>query len=479
MTRSGPAARGGRGSLVDAWPGQRLVQHAILVAVIGIVLLVVNARLEPLMSTYLAMAAMYATAMFGMVILVGLSGQVSLGNGAIMAVGAYTFAVTSLHAHQVPILGLPWNAVWSMIAAALAGIIAGLVIGGLGARLRGPYLAGLTLGLAVVVPALANRFPELLGGEDGLVLTVPSPVGGYPAAGAASSGQAPLSALMSATPLPSGDVVALPSANAMESGMAVVSQDDIIASVDGSAAAMPSSMPSPMPSPMPSMSGGMEVWSQDDAISSAAAQAPSTMPTPTGTAATTVAEAVDPTAVGGVDLGIFSSIPAWQAGMAVVLACLAGFVALNLVRGRQGRRWVAVRDNPIAASLVGIPPGATKVSAFVVSAFFAALAGAAFAQILQYVGPLAFTLGLSLSLLVGVVLGGRSSLVGALIGGVLIVALPEVIGAATDGSGLTGQVLDNVPTLVYGLLVVLVVLIAPGGLVGLVRSAWNRMHRSG
>ena len=151
------------------FPGGRLVSHALFVIIIWLFVMRINDSVDPLANYYIALVAMYATAMFGMVILVGLSGQVSLGNGALMAVGGYVFAVTSLNWQTVPFLGLPWNGLWSMGFAAVGGIVVGLLVGGIAARLRGPYLAGLTLGLAVGVPAIANRFPELLGGESGLV----------------------------------------------------------------------------------------------------------------------------------------------------------------------------------------------------------------------------------------------------------------------------------------------------------------------
>ena len=66
-------------------PGARLVSHAVLILIIWFVMMWVNNSVDPLMNYYIALVAMYATAMFGMVILVGLSGQVSLGNGALMA----------------------------------------------------------------------------------------------------------------------------------------------------------------------------------------------------------------------------------------------------------------------------------------------------------------------------------------------------------------------------------------------------------
>jgi branched-chain amino acid transport system permease protein len=160
----------------------------------------------------------------------------------------------------------------------------------------------------------------------------------------------------------------------------------------------------------------------------------------------------------------------WEASLAIAVACIVGFIALNLVRGRQGRVWRAVRDDPVAAAVSGISPAGSKVTAFVVSSVFASLAGAVFVQILAYVGPGAFGLGLSLSLLVGIVLGGRSSLVGAVIGAVLLVWLPEfVLGLAGD-RGWDEQVTNNAPNLIYGLLVVLVVLVAPGGIVGTLQA---------
>ncbi len=169
-------------------------------------------------------------------------------------------------------------------------------------------------------------------------------------------------------------------------------------------------------------------------------------------------------------------IEQWQASVAIAVACVVGFVALNLVRGRQGRVWKAVRDDPIAAAVSGISPAGSKISAFVVSSLFAALAGAVFAQILSYVGPGAFTLGLSLSLLVGVVLGGRNSFIGAIIGAVILVWLPEFVLGLSADRGWQDQITNNAPNFIYGLLVVLVVLVAPGGIVGGVQGLVGRFR---
>ena len=117
------------------------------------------------------------------------------------------------------------------------------------------------------------------------------------------------------------------------------------------------------------------------------------------------------------------------------------------------------------------------MSAFVISSLFAALAGGVFAQILALVAPGAFPLGLSLSLLVGIVLGGRSSLAGAVIGAALLVWLPQFVLGLSEDRGWSEQVTNNMPNLLYGLLVVVVVLLAPGGLVGSVQSLVARTVR--
>jgi ABC-type branched-subunit amino acid transport system permease subunit len=414
-------------------PGSRLLGHAALAFLIWVGLSLLNGAVDTQLSYYLAVAAMYATAMFGMTILVGLSGQVSLGNGALMAVGGYVFALTSMHWSTVPIIGVPWNAVWSMVFAGLGGVIAGAVIGALGARLRGPYLAGLTLGIAVGAASIINRFPTFLGGEQGLKLIVPYPEGGYPdmeeVVVTEEEADAALEEFLVEEEVPVDG--ADPAAGA-ESGVAegdLLTLDEAESGVDSSA----------LPSP------------EETAIADGAA--PEVPLDDSGL------DAVATLADGFV-------LQQWQASVAIAVACVVGFLAMNLVRGHQGRVWQAVRDDPVAAAVVGIAPGRSKVSAFVVSALFAALAGGVLAQILTFVGSGAFGLGLSLSLLVGVVLGGRLSLVGAAIGAVLLVWLPELVDSLSADRGWPDQVTNNAPNLLYGLLVVVVVLLAPGGVTG-------------
>ncbi|MEI8260298.1 MAG: branched-chain amino acid ABC transporter permease [Actinomycetes bacterium] len=420
----------------------RLLLHVPAFFVLWLLLSRINTVIDPYYSHVMAMVAMYAIAMLGMAILVGLSGQVSLGNGALMAVGGYTFALTSMHWTTVPLLGLPWNAVWSVIVAGLIGVGVGFIIGLIAARLRGPYLAGFTLGLAVGIPAIANRF-AFLGGSNGFMLTVPYPDGGYADSASndlATTDDSVLDQFLS----PSDTASAVLPTDAPTGDLAssdMLTMDD----VTGSGPAL-------MPTPEPATSG-LE------------------SPTPSASAMDLI-----PTTPSGTVTDPGFIIEQWQASMAIAVACIAGFVALNLVRGRQGRRWRAVRDDPIAAAMAGISPAMSKVSAFTVSSLFAALAGAVFAQLLTYVGPSAYGVGLSLALLVGVILGGRASLLGGVIGAVIIVGLPSLVGNVAEGRGWPAQVSDNAPNLLYGLLLVLVVLVAPGGIVGTARDLWTRVR---
>jgi ABC-type branched-subunit amino acid transport system permease subunit len=433
-------------------PGARLVMHLAFAVAVWLVMTWIVNGVDPLMNYYIALVAMYATAMFGMVILVGMSGQVSLGNGALMAIGAYSFALTSMNWRTVPLIGVPMNGWWAMVFAGIGGVVFGLIVGGLAARLKGPYLAGLTLGIAVGIPAIANRFPDLFGGENGLMLTVPFPDGGYSTVDEGATTQF-------ADTLPTSQDVGA-------SALATAPPSDMLTASNFPSAGASSDMLTASNFPSAGASSDMLTASNfPSAGASSDMLTASNFPSADASAGVPDVSGISPDgSSGGVDASFI--LEKWQASLAVLVACIVLFMALNLVRGRQGRLWRAVRDDPVAAAVSGISPSGAKVSAFVISSLFAALAGGVFAQILSYVGPGAYSLGLSLSLLVGVVLGGRSSLLGAVIGAVLLVWLPQFVLSVSNDRGWSEQVTNNMPNLLYGLLVVLVVLVAPGGIVG-------------
>lgn len=100
-------------------------------------------------------------------VLTGASGQISLGQGALMAVGGYSSA------SMITNLGAP---IWvAFLAAIFAAGIFGLILGAAAARVSGPYLAGTTLVIALALPSVANRFESVLGGDVGLIVDFGTP----------------------------------------------------------------------------------------------------------------------------------------------------------------------------------------------------------------------------------------------------------------------------------------------------------------
>ncbi|MHB8491857.1 MAG: branched-chain amino acid ABC transporter permease, partial [Solirubrobacteraceae bacterium] len=141
---------------------------AMLVAGL-IVLFVASELFSEYRDLQLADGAYYFAALAGLTVLMGLSGQPSLGHGALMAVGAYAVALL-VHDQQWPLFP-------SLLVAVIVTAVVGVAVGAAASRLRGPYLAGATLALAVGLPPLANRFPETFGGENGLIINPPTPPG--------------------------------------------------------------------------------------------------------------------------------------------------------------------------------------------------------------------------------------------------------------------------------------------------------------
>jgi branched-chain amino acid transport system permease protein len=133
----------------------------------GVVLLVASEGLGSYDDLQLASGAYYFVVLAGLTVLTGLSGQISLGHGALMAVGAYT--VTLLVGNE------QWALVPALLAAVLVTAVVGVAVGAAASRLRGPYLAGATLAFAVGLPALADKYPSTFGGANGLVINPPTP----------------------------------------------------------------------------------------------------------------------------------------------------------------------------------------------------------------------------------------------------------------------------------------------------------------
>ena len=145
-----------------------LVRHTGWAVLAGGGLVLLTLMLSPYHNLQLAQVGYITCAAAGLTVLTGLGGQISLGHGAFMAVGAYTAALLLNH--------LGWPLPLVMVAAAATTAVVGLIVGVGAARLYGPYLAGATLALAVGLPGLASYGPltDWLGGQNGLSVA-PSP----------------------------------------------------------------------------------------------------------------------------------------------------------------------------------------------------------------------------------------------------------------------------------------------------------------
>jgi branched-chain amino acid transport system permease protein len=292
----------------------------------------------------------YFIALLGLNILSGYNGQLSLGHGAFVAVGAYTTAILSLGRPGLEALTLAppdWlplgDGMRSVLTIPIAGLVAGAVgyLFGLPAlRLAGVSLALATFAVAVSLPSVAKRFEDVTGGGGGLILSLPT--------------------------------------------------------------------------------------------------------TPFG-------------------LGI--STPRWLYYEAWVTAAVLLVAAWLLVRGRAGRALRALRDGEVAAASSGVSPAAYKTFAFGLSSAYAGVAGALLAINVSYVNPDAFPITLSILFLASVVLGGLSSLTGALLGAVVMEFLPIY----AQNPPLVSELSKQAPAVTFGVILVVMMFFAPSGFAGLLR----------
>jgi branched-chain amino acid transport system permease protein len=146
---------------------RRIAVAIVVAAIVGFLSIKLNAFRD----YQIAEIAVDVTAVAGLTLLTGLSGQISLGHGAFMAIGAYTTALLLLH--------LSWPFYLVLVIAAGVTAVAGGIVGIAAARLRGPYLAGATLLLGVALPSIAYVYPGTFGGDQGLnvVFTTPAFLG--------------------------------------------------------------------------------------------------------------------------------------------------------------------------------------------------------------------------------------------------------------------------------------------------------------
>jgi len=145
--------------------------------------------------------------------------------------------------------------------------------------------------------------------------------------------------------------------------------------------------------------------------------------------------------------------------VALLVAGLCYLLTANLLRGRIGRAMMAVRDNPTAAEAMGMDLASLKTRTFAVSAIITGMAGSLSAAVVEFVAPDSFTFILSISLFVGMVVGGVGSILGSVFGGLFVLFVPNLAEAISRSA----------PGVIYGAILILFLFILPDGVAGLVR----------
>jgi branched-chain amino acid transport system permease protein len=319
--------------------------------------------LPTIISSYLAsewtQALVLAIAIMGLNILVGYSGQLSLGHGALMALGAYTSGIIA-HRYQVDYL------VTIPIAGLLTGGV-GFLLGFPALRLSALYLALATFALAVVAPSIIKRPAGLTGGVQGILVSQPDPPD------FASS----LYSTITGTPMTSEQ---------------------------------------------------------------------------------------------------------WIYYVTLLCALVLFWLAWNLSRHRPGRAMRAIRDGEVAAAASGVSVGGYKTLAFGISAFYAGIAGSLYGLAIGFISPDTFPVSLSIQLLVGAVIGGLASIPGPLLGAIFAYFLPiESNQWVPSQTWLPDQITSTVknagPAVSYGIVLIVIMIFAPTGLVGVAGRAYAWLNR--
>ena len=153
----------------------------------------------------------------------------------------------------------------------------------------------------------------------------------------------------------------------------------------------------------------------------------------------------------------------WLYFFTLAVALVMFVLAWNLLRGRVGRALMAIRDQHIAAEAMGVNSALYKSAAFGVSAMYTGVAGALGAIAVQFVAPDSFNIFLSITLLVGIVVGGLASISGALYGALFIQFVPNI----------ADEISKAAPWAIFGVFMIGFVYLMPTGVAGAVRLLYS------
>jgi branched-chain amino acid transport system permease protein len=185
-------------------------------------------------------------------------------------------------------------------------------------------------------------------------------------------------------------------------------------------------------------------------------------------------------AVGSLDLfGIPIDTPARKYLLVLGIVAVLALAAKNLVRGRIGRMWMAMRDMDIAGEIIGIRPLHAKLSAFAVSSFYIGVAGALWGFIrLGGWEPLAFDINRSFQVLFMIIIGGLGSILGAFLGAAFIVLIPIFLNQLPTllGIPISTATISHFEVMVFGAMIVFFLIVEPLGLARLWAVAKEKLR---
>ncbi len=164
----------------------------------------------------------------------------------------------------------------------------------------------------------------------------------------------------------------------------------------------------------------------------------------------------------------------WYLGLLVVDIFVVVF-AMNLLRSRTGRAWMAIRDRDIAAEALGVPLSSYKLSAFVVSSVMTSMGGCLWAYYRNFVSVEAFSLLMTMEYAAMVIIGGLGSILGAILGTILVILLPYLIESLVMAINVPTRFttyMFSINHVIFGLIMILFLVVEPGGLVGI----WARIR---
>ncbi len=157
----------------------------------------------------------------------------------------------------------------------------------------------------------------------------------------------------------------------------------------------------------------------------------------------------------------------WLYYFTLAVMVLMFFLAWNLLRGRIGRALIAIRDQHVAAEAMGVNNAIYKSLTFGVSALYTGVAGALGAIAIQFVAPDSFNIFLSITFLVGIVIGGLASIPGAIYGAIFIQFVPNIADELSKAA----------PWAIFGVLMIGFVYVMPFGINGAIRMLMARFAR--